>query len=45
MAFEVLGASLAVAGIALILTPRLILTERFVNARLTGDVLAICSAV
>jgi drug/metabolite transporter (DMT)-like permease len=45
MAFEVLGASLAVAGIALILAPRLILTERFVNARLTGDVLAICAAV
>jgi len=45
MAFEILGAGLAVAGIALILAPRLTLTERFVNLRCTGDVLAICAAV
>jgi drug/metabolite transporter (DMT)-like permease len=43
--FEILGAGLAVAGIALILAPRLTLTESFVNARLIGDALAICAAV
>lgn len=42
---EVLGASLAVAGIALILGPRLTVEEPFDDHRLLGDVLAICAAV
>jgi drug/metabolite transporter (DMT)-like permease len=41
---EVLGAGLAVAGIVLILAPRLALTEGVVNARLVGDLLAVCAA-
>jgi drug/metabolite transporter (DMT)-like permease len=43
--FEVFGASLAVAGIALILAPRLTRTEGLINARLIGDALAICAAL
>jgi len=42
---EILGACLAVAGIALILAPRLTRAENFVNARLIGDALAICAAL
>jgi drug/metabolite transporter (DMT)-like permease len=42
---EVLGAALAVAGIVLILAPKLALTERAVNARLIGDTLAVCAAL
>ena len=42
---ELLGAGLAVAGIALILGPRLTVAERFGSRRLLGDVLAICAAV
>jgi len=44
-ALELLGAGLAVAGIALILGPRLTLPERFGDHRLLGDVLAICAAL
>jgi drug/metabolite transporter (DMT)-like permease len=44
-ALELLGAGLAVAGIALILGPRLTLAKHFGNRRLVGDVLAICAAV
>ena len=42
---ELLGAGLAVAGIGLILGPRLTFAERFSNHRLVGDVLAICAAI
>ena len=42
---EVLGAGLPVAGIVLILAPRLALTERAVNARLIGDTLAVCAVL
>ena len=42
---ELLGAGLAVAGIAMILGPRLTLAERFGHPRLLGDLLAICAAV
>jgi drug/metabolite transporter (DMT)-like permease len=41
---EVLGAGLAVTGIVLILAPRL-LAERAVNARLSGDALAVSAAL
>ena len=44
-ALELLGAGLAVAGIALILGPRLTLAERVGSHRLIGDVLAICAAI
>jgi drug/metabolite transporter, DME family len=43
--FEILGAGFAVAGIALILGPRLFLTASLANARLIGDALAICAAL
>ena len=39
------GAGLAVAGIVLILAPRLALAERAVNARLIGDTLAVCAVL
>jgi DME family drug/metabolite transporter len=42
---EILGASLALAGIALILDPRLTRPEKFVNARLIGDAMAIGAAL
>ena len=42
---ELIGAGLAVVGIALILGPRLTLAERLGNHRLVGDVLAICAAI
>jgi drug/metabolite transporter (DMT)-like permease len=40
-ALELFGTGLAVAGIALILGPRLALAKRFGNRRLVGDVLAV----
>ena len=42
---EMLGAGLAVVGIAVILGPRLTLGDRFTPHGLAGDVLAICAAV
>jgi drug/metabolite transporter (DMT)-like permease len=43
--FEILGAGFAVAGIALILGPRLFLPASLANARLIGDALGICAAL
>jgi drug/metabolite transporter, DME family len=44
-ALELLGAGFAVAGITLVLGPRLTLAERFGNHRLVGDLLASGAAV
>jgi len=44
-ALELLGGGLAVAGIAMVLGPRLTFAEHYGNTRVVGDVLAMCTAM
>ena len=44
-ALELLGGGLAVAGIAMVLGPRLTFAEHYGNTRVVGDVLAMCAAM